>query len=106
MLLTSVLDQILVMFSLLLGSMCIHYHPSRNHIPIINSDTCVGLDSHMLILILDIGLGLGLELWCSGSPFESGKNVDDIPRSSIVEGSSNSTQYIWLYFKQSHSFLT
>ena len=54
----------------------------------------------MLVLVLDIGLGIGLglgsELWCSGIPIESVKNMDDVHRPSIVEGSINSTQYIWL----------
>ena len=63
---------------------------------------CAGIDiatislTIYVSLIFDSGLGLGSELWCSGIPIESVKNMDDLPRPSIVGGSSVSTQYIWL----------
>ena len=90
-------DSIVVMLFLPVEIMYIHYCLCRNHIPTIGSVIYVNLAS-------DTSLGLGSELWRSDFLIELRKNVDDIPGSSIVEGSSNSTQYIWLYFKQSYSF--
>ena len=83
------LDCIVVMFFLPVECMYIHYCLCRNRIPTMGSVTHVSLAS-------GTSLGLGSELWCSGIPIESVKNMDDLPRPSIVEGSTNSTQYIWL----------
>ena len=81
-------DLIFVMFFLPVESMYIHYYLCRNCIPTISSDMCVSL-------ILDVGLGLGSDTWCSDFLIEPGKNVEDLPRPSIVKGSIVSTQHVW-----------
>ena len=63
----------------------------------------------MLVLLpqmMKSGLGLGLDMWCLDFLVEPGKDVEDLPGPSMVEGSVVSTQHAWLWFNQSHSFLT
>ena len=62
---------------------------SRIHIPTVGSDMHVSLG-------LDTSLGLGSDAWCLDFPIKQGRIMNDLPRSSIVEGSTVSTQYVWL----------
>ena len=61
----------------------------QNRIPTISSAMCVSLAS-------DTSLGLGSDIWCLDFLIESVKNMNDLPRPSIVGGSNVSTQYVWL----------
>ena len=90
---------IFVMIFLPVESMYNHYFCAGIDIPTISLTMCVSL-------VFDSGLGLGSDAWCSDFLVGPRRNMKDLPRPSPVEGSSNSTQYIWLQFNQSYSFST
>ena len=80
---------IFVMIFLPVESMYNHYFCAGINIPTIRLTIYVSL-------IFDSGLGLGSDSWRSEIPFESVKNMDDLPRPPLAEGSSDPTQYTWL----------
>ena len=99
-------NQIFVMFASYMIPCRFTTGQSKSHSNHLIHHVCWSWSLTSVLVLVRNRYWLSSDLWCSDFLIELRKNVDDIPRSSLVEGSINSTQYIWFYFKQSHYFPT